>query len=56
MAASLADLPMGINREHEARKLAASWANSAAVPLCSGKIPLFDRFNSAVPLCSGIGS
>jgi hypothetical protein len=56
MAARLADFPMGINREHEARKPAASWANSAAVPLCSGKIPLFGRFISADPWRSGIAA
>jgi hypothetical protein len=45
-----------MNREHYTRKRADGRGNSAAVPLFSGKIPLFGRFNSAVPQRSGIGA
>jgi hypothetical protein len=43
-----------MNREHYTGTPAAGRGDSAAVPLFSGKIPLFGRFNSAVPLRSGI--
>jgi hypothetical protein len=39
MAANLADLPAGINREHHTRKLAAGRGDSAAVPLFCRKFP-----------------
>jgi hypothetical protein len=54
MAANLADLLSGINREHHSRKLAVSCGNSAAVRLFCGKIPLLGRFNSAAPRHSEI--
>jgi hypothetical protein len=54
MAANLADLSPGINRERYTRKLAAWRGNSADFLHFCGKIPLFGRFNSAVPQRSGI--